>query len=124
MPVFTIQTPDGRTLDIEAGTQDAAIAGAQDWVSKNPAPKVEGPGVSGYLDYLGNEATLGGLDRAQAAVRALTSGKSFSQAFAEEKASSESDAAKMGTAAKIGMGVAGAIPALMQIGRASCRERV
>jgi len=36
MGVFTIQTPDGRTIDIEAADQNAAIAGARDWVSKNP----------------------------------------------------------------------------------------
>lgn len=38
MPTFTIETPDGRKLDIEAGDERGAIAGAQDWVSKNPAP--------------------------------------------------------------------------------------
>lgn len=110
MPIFSIKTPDGRTLDIEAGSQEAAVAGAQDWVSKNPLKKAEGPGVSGYLDYLGNELTLGGLDRAQAAVRAITGGKSYSQAFAEEKAGSEADAAKMGTATKLGMSGAAAVP--------------
>lgn len=36
MGVFTIQTPDGRKLDIDANDAHGAIAGAQDWVSKNP----------------------------------------------------------------------------------------
>jgi hypothetical protein len=116
MPLFTIQTPDGRTLDIESGTQESAVAGAQDWVSKNPAPKSGGPGFAAYVDRFGNEVTLGALDRAQAAVRSLTGGKSYSQAFKEEKASSEADAAQMGTATKIGMGIAGAVPAFMLSG--------
>ena len=36
MPTFEIQVPDGRTLDIEAETEEAAISGAQSWVSENP----------------------------------------------------------------------------------------
>ena len=50
MPVFSIETPDKRTIDIEAADQAAAIAGAQDWVSKNPLKKAEGPGLAGRLD--------------------------------------------------------------------------
>jgi hypothetical protein len=34
MPVYTIQTPSGRTLDIQADTPDAAMAGAQQWHSQ------------------------------------------------------------------------------------------
>jgi hypothetical protein len=37
MPTFTVETPDGRKLDIEADDERGAIAGAQDWVIKNPA---------------------------------------------------------------------------------------
>lgn len=36
MGVYTIETPDGRKLDIEADDEKAAIAGAQDWVRQNP----------------------------------------------------------------------------------------
>lgn len=36
MPVFEIQTPDGRTLDIEAGDEATAIRGAQEWYKTNP----------------------------------------------------------------------------------------
>jgi hypothetical protein len=37
MAVFTIQTPSGRTLDIEAGDEAAAIRGAQEWETNNTA---------------------------------------------------------------------------------------
>jgi hypothetical protein len=39
MPVFEIQTPDGRTLDIEAPDEATAIAGAQEWYAANKDPK-------------------------------------------------------------------------------------
>ncbi len=38
MPIFEIETPDGRTLDIEAGDEASAIAGAQQWYAANPTP--------------------------------------------------------------------------------------
>lgn len=41
MGVYTIQTPDGRKLDIEAADENSAISGAKDWVSKNPKPPVD-----------------------------------------------------------------------------------
>lgn len=36
MAVFTIQTPDGRKLKIEAADQATAIRGAQEWTAANP----------------------------------------------------------------------------------------
>lgn len=36
MAVFTIQTPDGRELDIEAADEATALRGAQEWVAANP----------------------------------------------------------------------------------------
>lgn len=36
MSVFTIQTPDGRKLKIEAADQATAIRGAQEWTAANP----------------------------------------------------------------------------------------
>lgn len=41
MPVFEIQTPDGRTLDIEADDEGAAIRGAQQWHAANPSQKAD-----------------------------------------------------------------------------------
>ena len=35
MPVYTIQTPDGRKLKIEAANEQAAIAGARQWSAQN-----------------------------------------------------------------------------------------
>lgn len=37
MPVFTIETPSGRKLDIEAPDENVAIKGAQEWEAHNPA---------------------------------------------------------------------------------------
>lgn len=110
MPVFSIETPDKRTLDIEAADQAAAIAGAQDWVSKNPLKKAEGPGLAGRLDYLGNELTLGGLDVAQGAIRGLFSGKGISKGIEEERAASRREAEQLGTAEKLAYGAVGALP--------------
>lgn len=35
MPVFSIEIPDGRTVDIEAADQGTALAGARQWYSEN-----------------------------------------------------------------------------------------
>lgn len=39
MPVFTIQTPDGREVDIEAADEATAVRGAQEWAQSNPVEK-------------------------------------------------------------------------------------
>jgi hypothetical protein len=46
MPVFTIQSPDGREIDVNAPDQDTAIKNAQEWVKANPkrAKAPEGSG--------------------------------------------------------------------------------
>lgn len=57
MPVFTIETPSGRKLKIEAPDQDTAIRGAQEWEAGQQAqmqPKVDPrtnqpPGVPEYV---------------------------------------------------------------------------
>lgn len=36
MPIFTIETPDGRRVKIEAGDEATAVAGAQEWATANP----------------------------------------------------------------------------------------
>ncbi len=38
MPVYTIETPSGQKLDIEAANEAAAFSGAQQWHSNNAAP--------------------------------------------------------------------------------------
>lgn len=38
MPVFTIETPTGKKLDIEAADERSAMAGAQQWHAENGAP--------------------------------------------------------------------------------------
>lgn len=57
MPTFTIEAPDGRKLDIEADDENGAIAGAQDWVSKNPKPAASPPSVPLYASA-GNGAEV------------------------------------------------------------------
>lgn len=39
MPIFSIETPGGRVLDIEAADQATALRGAQEWHAANPGPK-------------------------------------------------------------------------------------
>ena len=57
MPVFTIQSSDGRKIKIEAADQDTAIRGAQEWAAANP--------VSQAMQLKG---TVGKMDPAQAGV--------------------------------------------------------
>ena len=38
MPVFTIETADGRRLKIEADNQESAVAEADRWSAENPKP--------------------------------------------------------------------------------------
>jgi hypothetical protein len=35
MPAFTVELPDGKRMDVEAADEASALAGAQDWYSKN-----------------------------------------------------------------------------------------
>ena len=63
MPVFSIELPDKRVLDIEAGDQSTALRGAQEWHQSNPlAPVGQGEdivkGVGGGLKTA-TESTLG-----------------------------------------------------------------
>lgn len=41
MPVFTIETPNGAHLDIEADDHDAALQGAQQWYAQNVTSKTD-----------------------------------------------------------------------------------
>lgn len=41
MPVFTIETPTGAKLDIEADSEQTALAGAQQWHAENGKPSVK-----------------------------------------------------------------------------------
>lgn len=71
MPVFSIELPDKRVLDIEAGDQSTALRGAQEWHQSNPMKPVgqgediaksAGVGVAkGGIGLLGAPADLGEL---------------------------------------------------------------
>lgn len=62
MPVFTIQAPDGRKIKIEAGDQETAMRGAQEWAASNPAqtsatpPAGARPGTPEYAAWAGERA--------------------------------------------------------------------
>jgi hypothetical protein len=56
MAVFTIQSPDGRKIKIEAADEATAMRGAQEWAASNPAapaPSQEGriPIISDFNDF-------------------------------------------------------------------------
>ena len=57
MPVYSIQVPSGQTLDIQADTPDAAMAGAQQWHAQQQP--------SGVLDNLpeGGAEAIGGVGK-------------------------------------------------------------
>lgn len=51
MAVFTIQSPDGRKIKIEAADQATALRGAQEWAQANPATQVKKlAGAVGKMD--------------------------------------------------------------------------
>ena len=62
MPVFSIETPSGKILDIEAPDESTALRGAQEWHSTNAAPKNEAT-PSGVLPsaYYGSQGAYKGL---------------------------------------------------------------
>lgn len=45
MAIFTIQSPDGREIDIEAADQATALQGAQTWAQQNPVKKPTSQGL-------------------------------------------------------------------------------
>lgn len=61
MPVFTIETPTGAKLDIEAANEQAAIAGAQEWHQQQSAQKK--PTVGEYATDAIKSVPHGMLDR-------------------------------------------------------------
>jgi hypothetical protein len=90
MPVFKIATPDGRTLSIEAGDEQTALRGAQEWyVGQGKQPKADvstmgdmaksagvglAQGVIGLAGLPGDLSELGarGIDRAVQGIGSLT----------------------------------------------------
>lgn len=65
MPVFTVEAPDGRKIDVEAGDQATAVRGAQEWVAKNP--KGSKPPTAGGVA----KSFVGGINKALTAAPAL-----------------------------------------------------
>jgi hypothetical protein len=90
MPVFKIATPDGRTLSIEAGDEQTALRGAQEWfVGQGKQPKADvnpvgdffksagvglAQGAIGLAGLPGDLSELGarGLDRAVQGIGSMT----------------------------------------------------
>lgn len=54
MPIYTIQTPDGRKLKIEAADGATAMAGAQDWSAKNGKKSAPRNGWGKAADVMAN----------------------------------------------------------------------
>lgn len=57
MPVYTIQTPGGKTLTIEAGSEAEAISGAQSWHAQQSSAEPPKPERS-FWDKLARGATM------------------------------------------------------------------
>ena len=49
MPVYTIQSPDGRKIKIEAADKDTAMRGAKEWAASNPKKLTAGQNVVGFM---------------------------------------------------------------------------
>jgi hypothetical protein len=59
MPIFTIETPSGRKLDIEAADEAAAIRGAQDWEGRQPKGALDGLGTAAQQGFAGMVGGVG-----------------------------------------------------------------
>jgi hypothetical protein len=128
MPIFEIQTPDGRTLDIEAGDEAAAIAGAREWYAANPDPKKQLEAEVRKDDSLGSRfrrfsdqvmdpfGLFDEITGAGAAIRGAVTGEGAGKAYDEaaerqraERRVAREDNGWLGTAAEIlgGLGTTG-----------------
>lgn len=65
MSIFTIQTPDGRKLKIEAADEATAIKGAQEWTAANP-PKPAQMDAAGFNEHLATGEQSSNIERAAA----------------------------------------------------------
>jgi len=78
MPIYTIETGDGRKLKIQADTPEAATAEADAWAAANPKSSVVGDVLGRSL--LGQGVLMGGGDEAEAYIRSmLPGGKPYEQ---------------------------------------------
>lgn len=59
MPQFTIQSPDGRKITIEAGDEQTAMRGAQEWAKANPKKLSLGEHVEGALSKVNRAIGIG-----------------------------------------------------------------
>jgi hypothetical protein len=107
MPQFTIQTPEGRRLTIDAPDEATALRGAKNWsLQQKSAPK-----KSGVLDQIGAFAQSAAeqipfLDEAAAGGAALLTGKPYSQVRQVQRELAAEDRAERPLARNAG-GVAG-----------------
>lgn len=133
MPIYTIGTPDGRELDIEAPDEATALRGAQEWSAANPmrnatpkparAPQPEQPrnsfmgDVAGFMSNVNRGAGVG--DEAAAGLHAATGalsdglagrkgpgwGERMSQSMEHQRAVEDDYAARHPHLASLGRGL-------------------
>lgn len=120
MPVFTIQAPDGRQIDIEAADEATAVRGAQEWAQSNPAkdtrPKSQGLGLAKGLAKpfdnlaMGMEAGAKGLGVPTDKINNLFGLPSASEATDQRAAAIASSPNRPGMAGEITGNVISTIP--------------
>lgn len=127
MAIFTIQTPGGKTLDIEAADEATAIRGAQEWAATNerggmPAP-APAPNVSPFQlvdDFVrrtANAATFGFADKLAAKGDEITGrGGSYEQNIQRERAQTKQAAANLGVPATLAADIIGGVGGGLALG--------
>lgn len=130
MPVYSIQIPDGRTLDIEAGDEGTALSGARQWYSENKAQSsvsadsiarqvAKGVPIVGELANKANAATFAGLAPLFPGDTTVSQAQTFSERYSDnierqhkQDSAFEQEHPVISTAANIAGGV-GSLGAVM-----------
>jgi hypothetical protein len=126
MPIFTIQTPGGKTLDIDAADEATAIRGAQEWAANNaggmgapaPAPNVSPfQLVDDFVRRTANAATFGFADKLAAKGDEITGrGGNYDQNIERERAQTKQAAANLGVPATLAADILGGVGGGLALG--------
>ena len=127
MAVFSIQVPDGRTLDIEAADEATAMNGAQQWYAANQrptiptAPAAPAPSplqlVDDFVRRTANAATFGFADKLAAKGDEITGrGGSYEQNIVKEREQTKQAATNLGVPASLAADILGGVGGGLALG--------
>ncbi len=131
MPVYSIQTPSGRVIDIEADTQEIAVRGAQEWEMENPMqqrpaaaqpPVAPNPNrsalglVDDFVRHTANELTFGFADKLAAKGNEVLGRGAYDENIKQERAQTKQGIANIGVPAEIAGSLIGGVGGGLALG--------